>query len=255
MTQSATVEVAETGEPVAAVSARGLHKRFPTGPWRPFGRVSFVQALRGLDVDVPTGTLHGVVGRNGSGKSTLLRILATLVIADEGTATVAGHDVRRAESAVRRAIGFSAGDERAMYWRLSARQNLEFAAALHAVRDERQAIDDALQRVNLAAHADRPVSGLSQGMARRLGLARATLHRPRLLLLDEPTRSLDPVSREEFRTVLDGMRADGISIVMTTHDLDDAARCDAVTVIREGRTVDVVTSVTRRALTKAMGAP
>jgi ABC-2 type transport system ATP-binding protein len=238
-----------------AVVAVGLEKQFVVRgflAWRPKG---FVDALRGLDISVASDTVHGVMGPNGSGKSTLLRILATLVAADRGRAAVGGCDVVREGDAVRRLIGFSTGDERSLYWRLTARENLEFAAALHRLPDPVGSIETTLGLVNLDGHADRPVSGFSQGMARRLGLARALLHRPMILLLDEPTRSLDPVSRAEFHDVISRLRDDaGVTTLLTSHDLDEAASvCDRVSVLRGGQIVDDVTRVNKRALAKAIG--
>lgn len=237
-----------------AVVAIGLEKQFAVRgllPWKPKGAV---EALKGLDLTVADDTVHGVMGPNGSGKSTLLRILATLVTADTGTAAVGGRDVEHEGEAVRRLIGFSTGDERSLYWRLTARENLEFAAALHKLVDPAAAIETTLGLVNLEDHADRPVSGFSQGMARRLGLARALLHRPMILLLDEPTRSLDPVSRAEFHDVISRLRDDaGVTTLLTSHDLDEAAAvCDRVSILRDGRIVDDVQHVNKRALTKAI---
>jgi len=224
----------------AAVEVRGVEKRFPVRgllPWKPKG---IVHALRGVDLSVPEGTIHGVIGPNGSGKSTLLRILATLIIADTGAASVGAWDVARDAGMVRRLIGFSTGEERSLYWRLTARQNLEFAAALHHVSMPDTAIRGALRLAGLTEAADRPVSGFSQGMSRRLSLARALLHEPEVLLLDEPTRSLDPVAKEEFQHALTALRTErGLTSVVTTHDLSEAATmCDAVSVLWQGRVVD-----------------
>jgi ABC-2 type transport system ATP-binding protein len=212
--------------------------------------------LRGVDLIVARDTVHGVMGPNGSGKSTFLRILATLVTADSGSALVGGRDVEREGDAVRGLIGFSTGDERSLYWRLTARQNLEFAAALHRLAAPDEIIETTLEMVNLAEHADRPVSGFSQGMGRRLGLARALLHRPMILLLDEPTRSLDPVSRSEFHVVIKRLRDDaGVSTLLTTHDVVEAADvCERVSVLREGEIVDDVANVNKTTLGRAMKA-
>jgi ABC-2 type transport system ATP-binding protein len=242
--------------PPAAVVAGGITKTFVVGGLLTHARQR-VEALRGADLRVAAGSIHGIIGPNGSGKSTLLRILATLVLPDGGTATVAGHDVVAAAPAVRRSIGFSTGEERAAYWRLSARQNLEFAAALYDVADEEAAIDLALTQAGLADAADRAVSGFSQGMARRLGLARALLHRPPVVFLDEPARSLDPVARDELHAVLLALRAAGdTTIVLTTHDLVEAvAICDRVSVLRDGRVVDVVVPTDEAVLDDALRRP
>ncbi|MGH9275375.1 MAG: ABC transporter ATP-binding protein [Acidimicrobiales bacterium] len=228
--------------PVAIV-VEGIEKRFVVPGWRPGRPKEVVDALRGVDLQVPAGTVHGVIGPNGSGKSTLLRVLATLVVADAGRAAVAGFDVDAEPAAVRGRIGLSTGEERGVYWRLTARQNLEFAAALHRLDDVDDRVAAALTEAGLAEAADRPVSGFSQGMARRLGLARAMLHLPSVLLLDEPTRSLDPVAREEFLAAILARRArDGVTVLLTTHDLVEAAAvCDEVSILDHGRVVGRVT--------------
>jgi ABC-2 type transport system ATP-binding protein len=227
----------------ATITVEGVHKRFAVRGWRPGRPTAPVDALRGVDLVVRRGSIHGIIGPNGSGKSTLLRVLATLIIPDAGRATVNGCDVVGDALAVRRHIGFSTGEERSVYWRLTARQNLEFAAALHDLPHAAARIDAVLGEVGLQDVADRPASGYSQGMARRLGLARAMLHQPSVLLLDEPTRSLDPVARDEFHAAALALRtSQGTTIVLTTHDLGEAASmCDDVSVLRAGEVIaDVV---------------
>ena len=218
------------------IEAHGLVKTFlPRRPGR--GPKVGVPALQGLDLDVGAGTIHAIIGPNGSGKSTLLRVLATLVLPDSGVASIDGHDVVAEALTVRRLIGLSTGEERTLYWRLTARQNLEFAAALYGLGSASDAILGTLEVVGLAQDADRPVSGLSQGMARRLGLARALLHRPPVLLLDEPTRSLDPIAKDHFHEVLRRIQTEhGVTTILTTHDLREAAECcDEVSALLAGR--------------------
>lgn len=231
------------GDQRPALAVTGLAKRFEVPGWRPGRPKAVVDALRGVDLQVPVGSVHGVIGPNGSGKSTLLRVLATLIVADAGRAEVDGFDVGAEPMAVRRRIGLSTGEERGVYWRLTARQNLEFAAALHRLDDVDARVELALGEAGLTEDADRPVSGFSQGMARRLGLARAMLHRPSVLLLDEPTRSLDPVARGEFHAAaLDRREREGVTVLLTTHDLNEAADvCDEVSVLDRGRIVGRVT--------------
>jgi ABC-2 type transport system ATP-binding protein len=230
--------VESSADPVAAIEAAGLEKRFLIRGWLPGRPSRIVEALRGASLRVERGSIHGIMGPNGSGKSTLLRIFATLITPETGVARVDGHDTATQSSDVRRAIGFSTGDERSLYWRLSAQQNLEFAAALYGIDDVNAAIDRALSLVDLAGERNRPVSGFSQGMARRLGLARALLHQPRILLLDEPTRSLDPTARHEFHEGLRRLRDDGVTALVTTHDSAEAvAVCDRVSVLVAGRFV------------------
>jgi ABC-2 type transport system ATP-binding protein len=234
------VDVSEHGQGSAAVLVDDIRKRFVVSSWIPGRRPkATVDALRGASLTVAHGTIHGVMGPNGSGKTTLLRVLATLVIADAGHASVGGYDVDRDAQSVRRMIGLSTGEERSLYWRLTARQNLEFAAALHGIGRPEQAIARALAIVRLDHEADRPVSGFSQGMSRRLSLARAILHEPDVLLLDEPTRSLDRAARAEFQHVLQALRTEReVTTLLTTHDLGEAASvCNRVSVLREGQFV------------------
>jgi ABC-type polysaccharide/polyol phosphate transport system ATPase subunit len=148
-----------------AIHTRGLSKRFPlrrTLPWR---ARKYVQALDGLDLDVAGGSIHGIIGPNGSGKSTLLRVLATLILPTAGEVLVHGLDVARHPDQVRRFIGFSTGEERSLYWRLTGRQNLEFFAALYHIGSRANAVSDALARLDLSEAADRPMMTYSQGMA------------------------------------------------------------------------------------------
>jgi ABC-2 type transport system ATP-binding protein len=248
------VRVAEPLDERPAIHTVGLQKEFLLRGWWPGRPRGVVHALRGADLHVKPGTTHGVMGPNGSGKSTLLRILATLITPDGGTATVSGLDAEGDAGRVRRLIGFSTGEERSLYWRLTARQNLEFAAALHHLPEPRRAIDSALALVQLLDDADRPVSGFSQGMIRRLGLARAVLHEPPILLLDEPTRSLDPVARSEFQAVVTRLRNDrGVTTLITTHDLGEAvAVCDEVSVLSNGEIVDHLTPVDEPTVDRAL---
>lgn len=222
-----------------AIVVAGVEKRFVASRWHPRRPKAVVDALCGVDLQVAAGGVHGLIGPNGSGKSTLLRVLATLIIADAGTATVAGCGVAHDPVGVRRRIGLSTGEERGVYWRLTARQNLEFAAALHGLDRVDERVAAALEEADLAGAADRPVSGFSAGMARRLDLARALLHQPSVLLLDEPTRSLDPVARDEFHAaILTRRERFGVSVLLTTHDLAEAAAvCDEVSVLDRGRIV------------------
>ena len=233
--------------------AQGLHKRFTIRgrlPGRPRRRVD---ALVGVDLDVGRSTIHGLVGPNGSGKSTLLRIFATLILPASGQATIGDIDVVADPAGARRALGFSTGEERSLYWRLTARQNLEFYAALYHLPRRSPALHTALDRADLLGDADRPVSTFSQGMARRLGLARALLHEPPVLILDEPTRSLDPESRDRFHQVLRDLQSHrGTTVLLATHDLAEAADlCDRVTILRSGTVVGGLSPIDEASLSAA----
>ncbi len=197
------------------VLVSGLEKRF--GP---------VAALRGVSLRVRTGEVVALLGPNGAGKTTLLRILATAVLPERGEALVAGHDVTREPLAVRQKVGVALGDERSWYWRLTGRRNLKFFAALYGIRG-REAdarIAEVLRRVGLDEVSDRRFDGYSSGMRARLSLARSLINHPRVLLLDEPTRNLDPIASSEFREVLAKLaRKRGVSVLFATHDLHEAA--------------------------------
>ena len=200
-----------------------------------------VQALDGVSLRVEPGEVVALLGPNGAGKSTLIRILGTTVLPDSGTATVSGHDVVRDAVAARRSMGLMIADERSHYWRISGRRNLAFFAALVGLPRHEAATrtEQLLEAVGLSHAADRPVLGYSSGMRARLSLARALLADPPLLLLDEPTRNLDPLAASRFRestTRLVAERRTGI--LFATHDLHEAVAISTrVLVLSAGRTV------------------
>ncbi len=212
------------------IRVREIRKRFRS-----------VQALDGVSLDVEPGDVVALLGPNGAGKSTLIRTLGTTVLPDAGTATVAGYDVVRDAVGARRSTGLVIGDERSHYWRLSGRRNLAFFAALAGMSRREAAARTArlMDEVGLADAADRPVLGYSSGMRARLSLARALLADPPVLLLDEPTRSLDPLAASRFREIAarlaDRRRA---AVLFATHDLHEAAAVAArILVLSAGRIV------------------
>jgi ABC-2 type transport system ATP-binding protein len=210
------------------ITVRGLVKAFR-------GRT----VLDGVDLDVPPGRLHAVVGRNGAGKSTLLRILATTVVPEAGTAAVAGIDVLARPRAGRAQIGLCLADERSWYWPLTGRENLDFFARLHGLRSPgRQArCEEVLHAVGLDEPADRSFNDYSTGMRLRLSVARALLHDPPVLLLDEPTRSVDPPGAAALLDLVRDQAAAGRTVVLVTHDLEEAAQADGATALDGGRVV------------------
>lgn len=197
-----------------------------------------VRALHGVTLRVEPGEILGLVGPNGAGKTTLLRVLATLLPPSEGTARVAGADVVRNASAVRRLIALASGEERGFYWRLSGWENLVFFAGLRglAPRLARARALETLDLVNLLPMAHEPVASYSTGMRQRLGIARALLGKPRVLLLDEPTRSLDPVASAGVQALVRGLAREGrATVLLATHSLDEAERvCHRVAVLVQG---------------------
>jgi len=197
-----------------------------------------VRAVDGIDFEVEPGEVYGFLGPNGAGKSTTILMLTTLLPPSAGTARVAGHDIRREGPAVRRAIG-AALQEVALDRVLSGREHLRLQAALQGIarRERRPRADELLERVGLAGAADRRVGGYSSGMKRRLDLALALVHRPRVLFLDEPTTGLDPQSRtdlwDEVRRLA---RVDGVTVFLTTQYLEEAdVLADRVGIIDAGR--------------------
>jgi len=185
-----------------------------------------IRALDGVSLDVEPGQVVTLLGQNGAGKSTLMRILATIVTADEGTASVAGNDVMKSSRAARAAVGLALADERSLYWRLSGRRNLEYFAALHGMarRAAKAESERLLGIVDLLDSADRMVAGYSTGMRARLVIARSLLGNPKVLLFDEPTRSLDPIASRGVRALVSELtRVDDLAILYATHDLHEAA--------------------------------
>ncbi len=194
-----------------------------------------VPVLAGVDLTVEAGELVVLLGSNGAGKTTLLRVLAMLLRPSGGTLALFGEDASRRPAAARRRLGH-VGHESACYPDLSGRENLEFYAELYAVPDARGRIDEVLSWAGLADAARRPVRVYSRGMAQRLALARALLHGPELLLLDEPWSGLDPAAAARLESLLGELRRAGHAIVLSTHDLDRvAATATRVAILHRGR--------------------
>jgi ABC-2 type transport system ATP-binding protein len=208
-----------------AVRARGITKEFGD-----------VIALDGIDLDVAPGQIHGLVGPNGAGKTTLLGLLLGLAVADSGTLEVLGTPVGRALAAADGVAGFVDGP--GLYPSLTARQNLAALAALRGHDARTAGIDDVLDQVGLTDVADDKLRGFSLGMRQRLGLAAALLTKPRLLVLDEPSNGLDPAGKKHVYGVLTRLAADGASVVLSSHRMDDLeALCSEVTILATGRVV------------------
>jgi ABC-2 type transport system ATP-binding protein len=231
------------------VRVAGLSKRFPVRrTWGQTLRAPFAaptaDALRDVTFDVREGEIFGLLGRNGAGKTTLFKILSTLLVADAGTASVDGYDVASQGADVREALAPVLANERSLSWRLSARENLRLYAALQGLsraRAERE-IERVLGVTGLADTGAKMVGAFSSGMRQRLLIARALLGRPRLLLLDEPTRSLDPLSARDFRRFLREtiVGTEGCTVLLATHDADEVwDLCERVAVLERGRVLAV----------------
>ena len=209
---------------------RGLVKRF--GP---------ITAVDGLDLDVPYGACVGLLGPNGAGKSTTMKALTAQVIPDEGELEVLGFGLPEDSKQARAQMGVVPQLDN-LDVSLTVEQNLLVFAHLYRVpaRERRAAIDRALEIANLGDRRQSKVDQLSGGMRRRLLIARALLHHPRLLLLDEPTVGLDPQVRQGIWALIDQMRSEGVSILMSTHYIEEAERlCDTVTIMSHGKAVAV----------------
>jgi lipooligosaccharide transport system ATP-binding protein len=211
-----------------AIRLRGVVKRFGD-----------ITAVDGLDLDVPVGTCVGLLGPNGAGKSTTMRMLTAQAIADEGELEVLGYTLP-GESKVARAECGVVPQLDNLDTTLTVEQNLRVFTHLYRIeRAERHdAIERALSIANLGDRRDTRVDKLSGGMRRRLLIARALVHRPRLLLLDEPTVGLDPQVRQELWALIDGLRSEGVSILMSTHYIEEAQRlADTVVIMSHGTAV------------------
>ena len=250
-----TVESIEKFFPPALSGWRALLQPVAKPTERALSSVSFV---------VDAGEAVALMGPNGAGKSTLLRILATLIIPTHGRATLSGFDVERDGPQARRQFGYHTGGDEGFYTRLTARENLTFFASMNNITSAR--VRERIARLSawlgLGEDLDRQVRTLSTGMTHRLGLARAMLHEPAILLLDEPTRSLDPFAASEFRRLLKAeiVRNEGTTLLFASHtprEVEEIA--DRVVLLDEGRVVAYQTpqglcsSVGARTLDEAIG--
>lgn len=216
-----------------AVEAQSLRREFKGRK-----RGDTVVALDDVDLAVDAGEIHGLLGPNGAGKTTLIKILATVLIPTSGHARVLGHDVVSETKEVRSLIGLVFGGDRGLYTRLTARQNLDYWAALYGISAQETPgrVNELLARVGLDARADDRVETYSRGMRQRLHLARGMVGDPEVLFLDEPTVGLDPVAAMAFRDLVRELRSQGKTIFLATHDMVEAESvCDRVTLIDGGR--------------------
>jgi len=197
-------------------------------------------AVDGIDLRVETGEIFGLLGPNGAGKTTTMKMLATLLIPTSGSIRVLGIDPLERPRDVRARLGAMLSGERSLYWKLTARENLEYFAALYHVspNQTRARIERALAAVNLSDRADDYVERYSTGMRQRLALARALLPDPPLVILDEPTVGLDPQASRDLRDRVRELRAQGRTVLLTTHYMEEADQlCDRVAIIDHGRIV------------------
>jgi ABC-type multidrug transport system ATPase subunit len=209
-----------------AIQLRGVVKRFGS-----------ITAVDGLDLDVPEGICLGLLGPNGAGKSTTMRLLTGQAIADEGELSVLDHELPRRAKEARALMGVVPQLDN-LDVDVSVQDNLAVYARLYRVKDVRGAVDRGLELARLTARRADEVDKLSGGMRRRLLLARGLLHDPRLMLLDEPTVGLDPQIRTELWSLIDGLRARGTTILMSTHYIEEAQRlADEVALMTHGKII------------------
>jgi ABC-2 type transport system ATP-binding protein len=215
-----------------ALRVAGLTKRYGT-----------TTAVSGLNFEIAEGEIFGLLGPNGAGKTTTIAMLATQRAPTSGDATLFGHSACKDPYRVRQMIGF-APQEVSLYPALTAAENLQFFGRIYGVKqaDLRERTDELLELVGLDAHRDNQVSIFSGGMKRRLNLAVSLVHKPKLILLDEPTAGVDPQSREQILKIIGSLRDDGNAILYTTHYMEEAERiCDRLGILSEGKLVAVGT--------------
>jgi ABC-2 type transport system ATP-binding protein len=217
-----------------------IPKRYREWVLRPFSPRRAHRALVDASLELERGARVAILGPNGAGKTTLLKLIGGLLVPTKGVVRVNNFDTARHSSAARRSVGFVLNEERSFFWRLTGRQNLNFFGALDNLvgRDLRGKIDDLIRLTGLEKAADTVVSNYSSGMKQRLALARGLLSDPDILILDEPTRTLDPEACEEMRDlILDRIhRGSRKTLLIATHRLEEARlMCDRALVISEGR--------------------
>src|SRR4030088_677860 len=205
-----------------AIDVHGLSKSFG-------GR----EVVHDLSMQVKRGTIYGFLGPNGSGKTTTIRMLCGLLTPDSGEGTCLGYDIRRDADRIKRQVGYMT-QRFSLYQDLSVRENLEFVARLYGVRDPRGAARDMIKRLGLTGREEQLAGDLSGGGKQRLALGACTLPNPALLLLDEPTAGVDPKARREFWNEIHALAGQGLTVLVSTHYMDEAERCHEIAYIAYG---------------------
>ncbi|MEE2525437.1 ABC transporter ATP-binding protein [Hyphobacterium sp. HN65] len=207
----------------AAIRVEGLTKRF--------GDKTVVD---GFSMEVPKGAIYGFLGPNGSGKTTTIRMMCGLLKPDAGGGEALGLDIRTEARAIKSRVGYMT-QKFSLYGDLTVRENLDFMARLHALPDVKRKVEGALEEYNLAPRAKQLADTLSGGWKQRLALAAASLHAPGLLLLDEPTAGVDPKARRDFWDRIRKLARQGVTVLVSTHYMDEAVQCDFIAYIAYGR--------------------
>lgn len=200
-------------------------------------------ALNHINVKIRSGELFGLLGPNGAGKTTLVKCLSTILIPDKGTAIINGFDILKQTQMVRASLGLVIGGERTLYWKLTAKDNLMYFASLYKIprREVKERVDELLGLMNLADRADERLEDYSTGMRQKVAIARALLHNPPILLLDEPTLGLDPIfSRQIRKQIKELCHKERKTVLLATHYMKEADElCDRVAIINDGKIVAV----------------
>ena len=205
------------------IDVRGLNKHFGAK-----------HVVRDLSLQVERGEIYGFLGPNGSGKTTSIRMLCGLLTPDSGSGTCLGHDVIRETRAIKREVGYMT--QRFSLWEdLTIRENLDFVGRMYGMADRKQAVDGAIGKLGLAERQDQLAGSLSGGWKQRLSLAACMLHEPLLLLLDEPTAGVDPKARRDFWDEIHQLAAAGITVLVSTHYMDEAERCHRLAYLFDGQ--------------------
>jgi len=229
-----------------AIDVRGLTKRFGA-----------LTAVDHINLRVGAGKICGFLGPNGSGKTTFIRMLCGLLTPDEGSGTCLGKDVRLESEAIKKEVGYMT--QRFTFWEdLSIAENLDFVARMYAVPNRREAVNQSLERLGLAERRRQLAGQLSGGWKQRLALAACLIHKPKLLLLDEPTAGVDPKARRDFWEEIHRLAGEGLTFLVTTHYMDEAERCHRLAFILRGKllaqgTVDDVVASARLATWEVSG--
>jgi ABC-2 type transport system ATP-binding protein len=208
--------------PDVVIDVHGLTKRFDGRP-----------VVRDLSMQVRRGTIYGFLGPNGSGKTTTIRMLCGLLTPDDGQGTCLGFDLRTQTEEIKRRVGYMT-QRFSLYEDLSVRENLEFVARLFGLSDARGAVRAMIARLGLEGRTEQLAGTLSGGWKQRLALGACTLPNPQLLLLDEPTAGVDPKARREFWSEIHALAADGLTVLVSTHYMDEAERCHEIAYIAYG---------------------
>jgi len=217
------MNAAPASAPDIAINVEGLSKSFG-------GR----EVVHDLSMQVKRGSIYGFLGPNGSGKTTTIRMLCGLLTPDAGEGTCLGYDIRRDADKIKRQVGYMT-QRFSLYQDLSVRENLEFVARLYGLRDARGAARDMIQRIGLNGREEQLAGELSGGWKQRLALGACTLPNPQLLLLDEPTAGVDPKARRDFWNEIHALAAQGLTVLVSTHYMDEAERCHRISYISYGK--------------------